>query len=289
MADLLDDPVLTLARSLLHELRAVLSPRKEVAARLDGALRHLEGACPTSVPEPISKPAGTRSSPVDEPAAKTAPAPSPIDLESYVAQRAIVEEGGRMYLPTHLTPAPPPQPRKPGPETAWQSVQCIRTAYLAAQNFGLTQEQVAAMVHSPDMKRPGPRHAKYRSTATYYFRGGHAALVSDRDGAILAIRTADDAMSQIQAPGVRTPGQRTARGGAGRSWPTSAKELKARLREHGFTVQTGKTHPRIVHQDHPGRHVTFSSTPSDNWRALKNLGRQIRATFGVDLRDMPST
>lgn len=59
------------------------------------------------------------------------------------------------------------------------------------------------------------------------------------------------------------------------------KELTAVLTRFGGTVTIGSRHYKVVYDN---KQVTFAASPSDR-RAFLNIRRDIRVTFGLDIRD----
>ncbi|NKQ51999.1 hypothetical protein HFP15_03790 [Amycolatopsis sp. K13G38] len=76
------------------------------------------------------------------------------------------------------------------------------------------------------------------------------------------------------------PARRSRRGGAGTVWPTTWRELRARLRAAGCELARRGKHWRVAL---PGGHAyTLPCTASDH-RALRNAVHEL-AGLGVDLR-----
>jgi hypothetical protein len=76
------------------------------------------------------------------------------------------------------------------------------------------------------------------------------------------------------------PARRRRRGGAGTRWPTTWRELRARLRAGGCGLARRGKHWRV---DLPGGHTyTLPCTASDR-RALRNAAHDL-ATLGIDVR-----
>lgn len=68
--------------------------------------------------------------------------------------------------------------------------------------------------------------------------------------------------------------------------PTDRKEWLKRAGEHGLVVgKTRRRHLKITHPELAG--IVFAPlTPSDH-RSIKNCDRDIRKTFGIDMRTRP--
>lgn len=71
----------------------------------------------------------------------------------------------------------------------------------------------------------------------------------------------------------------------GRKIPHDVDAFVQLLQEHGFTITMGGKHYDIRHEKlAPGQKAVTSVTPSDSQRWHLNSARQIRNTFGIDLR-----
>lgn len=72
--------------------------------------------------------------------------------------------------------------------------------------------------------------------------------------------------------------------------PTDVAEMVKLLEQHGFEVTAGSRsgHRYARHEALPGAQVTVPSTPSD-WRWAANFIAEVRAVFGVDLREPPAS
>lgn len=70
--------------------------------------------------------------------------------------------------------------------------------------------------------------------------------------------------------------------------PTDVAEMVELLEHHGFKITAGSRsgHRYARHEALPGAQVTVPSTPSD-WRWAANFIAEVRAVFGVDLREPP--
>lgn len=70
--------------------------------------------------------------------------------------------------------------------------------------------------------------------------------------------------------------------------PTDVAEMVELLEHHGFKITAGSrsSHRYARHEALPGAQVTVPSTPSD-WRWAANFIAEVRAVFGVDLREPP--
>lgn len=70
--------------------------------------------------------------------------------------------------------------------------------------------------------------------------------------------------------------------------PTDVAEMVELLEQRGFKVTAGSRsgHRYARHEALPGAQVTVPSTPSD-WRWAANFIAEVRAVFGVDLREPP--
>lgn len=70
--------------------------------------------------------------------------------------------------------------------------------------------------------------------------------------------------------------------------PTDVAEMVELLEQRGFEVTAGSRsgHRYARHEALPGAQVTVPSTPSD-WRWAANFIAEVRAVFGVDLREPP--
>jgi|GEM_PF-3609612 len=72
--------------------------------------------------------------------------------------------------------------------------------------------------------------------------------------------------------------------------PTDVAEMVELLEHHGFKITAGSRsgHRYARHEALPGAQVTMPSTPSD-WRWAANFIAEVRAVFGVDLREPPAS
>lgn len=106
---------------------------------------------------------------------------------------------------------------------------------------------------------------------------------------VLAVVDPGKLYDQRRQQGSRIPGYRKPAATPANRSPSTLKELLKQAAGHGFvSSQTGSSHCRLTHPDHPGRIVIAASTSSDH-RSLLNTIRDIRHTFGIDIRDRPRT
>lgn len=102
------------------------------------------------------------------------------------------------------------------------------------------------------------------------------------DGVVcyVAFHTTSEPASPRPARVRAAPARRRRRGGAGTVWPTTWRELRARLRAAGCELARRGKHWRVELPG--GRTYTLPCTASDH-RALRNAAHEL-AGLGVDLR-----
>ena len=149
-------------------------------------------------------------------------------------------------------------------------------------------EDMARLGLTIDMVRRIPQEAQERypvpgTAYTLYYFQGYSVKYHPADSRIVSIAEG--------LPGVRNPlAQPKMRGvkrQPARKIPSDVSSLKALLEEHGFTVAMGGKHYDVRHpvlDPALGKKVTTSITPSDSQRWHLNTARQIRQSFGLDLR-----
>ena len=121
--------------------------------------------------------------------------------------------------------------------------------------LGLTGEYIARILDEAEDRRPIPG-----SSRTVYSLNGY----------------------QVELSQPRMSGTKRQRG---RKIPHDVDAFVQLLQEHGFTITMGGKHYDIRHEKlAPGQKAVTSVTPSDSQRWHLNSARQIRNTFGIDLR-----
>lgn len=102
------------------------------------------------------------------------------------------------------------------------------------------------------------------------------------DGVVcyVAFRTASEPARPRPARVRAAPARRRRRGGAGAVWPTTWRELRARLRATGCELARRGKHWRVAL---PGGHTYILPCTVSDHRALRNAAHEL-AGLGVDLR-----
>lgn len=143
--------------------------------------------------------------------------------------------------------------------------------------LGLTSEYITRILDEADNRQPIPGTSR-----TVYSLNGYQVEFSHSDQQVIRISpgTAPNRNPFESQP--RMSGTKRQRG---RKIPHDVDAFVQLLQEHGFTITMGGKHYDIRHEAlAPGQKAVTSVTPSDSQRWHLNSARQIRNTFGVDLR-----
>ena len=138
-------------------------------------------------------------------------------------------------------------------------------------------EYIARILDEAEDRRPIPG-----SSRTVYSLNGYQIEFSHSDQQVVRISrgTAPNRNPFESQP--RMSGTKRQRG---RKIPHDVDAFVHLLQEHGFTITMGGKHYDIRHEKlAPGQKAVTSVTPSDSQRWHLNSARQIRNTFGIDLR-----
>ena len=143
--------------------------------------------------------------------------------------------------------------------------------------LGLTSEYITRILDEADNRQPIPGTSR-----TVYSLNGYQVEFSHSDQRVIRIARGVAANRNPFESQPRMSGRKRQRG---RKIPHDVDEFVQLLQEHGFTVTMGGKHYDIRHEAlAPGQKAVTSVTPSDSQRWHLNSARQIRNTFGVDLR-----
>lgn len=143
--------------------------------------------------------------------------------------------------------------------------------------LGLTSEYITRILDEADNRQPIPGTSR-----TLYSLNGYQVEFSHSDQQVIRIARGVAANRNPFESQPRMSGRKRQRG---RKIPHDVDEFVQLLQEHGFTVTMGGKHYDIRHEAlAPGQKAVTSVTPSDSQRWHLNSARQIRNTFGVDLR-----
>ena len=143
--------------------------------------------------------------------------------------------------------------------------------------LGLTSEYITRILDEADNRQPIPGTSR-----TVYSLNGYRVEFSHSDQQVIRIARGVAANRNPFESQPRMSGRKRQRG---RKIPHDVDEFVQLLQEHGFTVTMGGKHYDIRHEAlAPGQKAVTSVTPSDSQRWHLNSARQIRNTFGVDLR-----
>lgn len=143
--------------------------------------------------------------------------------------------------------------------------------------LGLTSEYITRILDEADNRQPIPGTSR-----TVYSLNGYHVEFSHSDQQVIRIARGVAANRNPFESQPRMSGRKRQRG---RKIPHDVDEFVQLLQEHGFTVTMGGKHYDIRHEAlAPGQKAVTSVTPSDSQRWHLNSARQIRNTFGVDLR-----
>jgi len=143
--------------------------------------------------------------------------------------------------------------------------------------LGLTSEYITRILDEADNRQPIPGTSR-----TVYSLNGYQVEFSHSDQQVIRIARGVAANRNPFESQPRMSGRKRQRG---RKIPHDVDEFVQLLQEHGFTVTMGGKHYDIRHEAlAPGQKAVTSVTPSDSQRWHLNSARQIRNTFGVDLR-----
>ena len=143
--------------------------------------------------------------------------------------------------------------------------------------LGLTSEYITRILDEADNRQPIPGTSR-----TVYSLNGYQVEFSHSDQQVIRIARGVAANRNPFESQPRMSGRKRQRG---RKIPHDVDEFVQLLQEHGFTVTMGGKHYDIRHEElAPGQKAVTSVTPSDSQRWHLNSARQIRNTFGVDLR-----
>lgn len=145
------------------------------------------------------------------------------------------------------------------------------------KGLGLTSEYITRILDEADNRQPIPGTSR-----TVYSLNGYQVEFSHSDQQVIRIARGVAANRNPFESQPRMSGRKRQRG---RKIPHDVDEFVQLLQEHGFTVTMGGKHYDIRHEAlAPGQKAVTSVTPSDSQRWHLNSARQIRNTFGVDLR-----
>lgn len=143
--------------------------------------------------------------------------------------------------------------------------------------LGLTSEYITRILDEADNRQPIPGTSR-----TVYSLNGYQVEFSHSEQQVIRIARGVAANRNPFESQPRMSGRKRQRG---RKIPHDVDEFLQLLQEHGFTVTMGGKHYDIRHEAlAPGQKAVTSVTPSDSQRWHLNSARQIRNTFGIDLR-----
>ena len=143
--------------------------------------------------------------------------------------------------------------------------------------LGLTSEYITRILDEADNRQPIPGTSR-----TVYSLNGYQVEFSHSEQQVIRIARGVAANRNPFESQPRVSGRKRQRG---RKIPHDVDEFVQLLQEHGFTVTMGGKHYDIRHEAlAPGQKAVTSVTPSDSQRWHLNSARQIRNTFGIDLR-----
>ena len=143
--------------------------------------------------------------------------------------------------------------------------------------LGLTSEYITRILDEADNRQPIPGTSR-----TVYSLNGYQVEFSHSEQQVIRIARGVAANRNPFESQPRMSGRKRERG---RKIPHDVDEFVQLLQEHGFTVTMGGKHYDIRHEAlAPGQKAVTSVTPSDSQRWHLNSARQIRNTFGIDLR-----
>ena len=143
--------------------------------------------------------------------------------------------------------------------------------------LGLTSEYITRILDEADNRQPIPGTSR-----TVYSLNGYQVEFSHSEQQVIRIARCVAANRNPFESQPRMSGRKRQRG---RKIPHDVDEFVQLLQEHGFTVTMGGKHYDIRHEAlAPGQKAVTSVTPSDSQRWHLNSARQIRNTFGIDLR-----
>lgn len=186
----------------------------------------------------------------------------------------------RVASPENLQAIPPLHKRHddgPRPDgVTVNGVDIIGRVVEIAEHHDHSLRSIAAAVRDPEQQWAG------EPGTTCYLRGDVMAIVAHDTGEVIAIAARETALIRRQHIGGGIP--RAKSGGPGNRVPHDVTSMLERVRAHGFDVQTDRRHYIVTHPDVPGAMETMSKSPSD-FRTFDNMVAQVRASFGIDLRD----
>ncbi len=143
--------------------------------------------------------------------------------------------------------------------------------------LGLTSEYITRILDEADNRQPIPG-----TNRTVYSLNGYQVEFSHAEQQVIRIGRGSAVSRNPFESQPRMSGKKKQRG---RKIPHDVDEFIQLLQEHGFTVTMGGKHYDIRHEAlAPGLKAVTSVTPSDSQRWHLNSARQIRNTFGIDLR-----
>ena len=143
--------------------------------------------------------------------------------------------------------------------------------------LGLTSEYITRILDEADNRQPIPGTSR-----TVYSLNGYQVEFSHSEQQVIRIARGVAANRNPFESQPRMSGRKRQRG---RKIPHDVDEFVQLLQEHGSTVTMGGKHYDIRHEAlAPGQKAVTSVTPSDSQRWHLNSARQIRNTFGIDLR-----
>ena len=145
------------------------------------------------------------------------------------------------------------------------------------KTLGLTSEYITRILDEADNRQPIPGTSR-----TVYSLNGYQVEFSHSEQQVIRIARGVAANRNPFESQPRMSGRKRQRG---RKIPHDVDEFVQLLQEHGFTVTMGGKHYDIRHEAlAPGQKAVTSVTPSHSQRWHLNSARQIRNTFGIDLR-----
>lgn len=211
---------------------------------------------PAPMPEPVAVPASA-------PVAAQEPRPTPAFVPKAPAEKLI------SAAEAHASKEPP---------APWRLTNLAREQ---AASFDLTPREAVEMVEAATV-----RHRTPRGGVNHYCED-LLILVDENGECIISIVKRDEVLYEDshgpRKPHSNTSAQRGKSGGPGRRNPSSAKEMLALLKEHGFEYKLGnKGHYLAKHPDHPNEQFSIPATPSDK-RSLQNCVSHIKRRTGIDV------